>query len=125
MTGRTRKAPSGAIKELQNGGYARPTSTALATRVAQPMERTSTLPRSVQFPLLVTLNFTFIYFLYLLGAEFTHYELSAVSKQTRSDGDLMRVVAVLAWRIAEMALGWFGGYDGMHWSIDNGVFKLR
>ena len=102
------------LKVSPNGSPAAPVSksTSQQPTIAYPAKSISKLPSGVQFPLLVLLNLTFSYFLYLLGATFTNYELSTVSKRTPSDGDAWRVAAVLGWRITEIAVGWFGGFDG-------------
>ncbi|TVY86945.1 hypothetical protein LAWI1_G006314, partial [Lachnellula willkommii] len=71
--------------------------------------RTSTLPPFVRFPLVVLLSFTLSSFLYSLSAPYTGLELAAVSRRLERWDE---VVGLVGWRGIELALGWWGGYDG-------------
>ncbi|KAL6859617.1 hypothetical protein J3F83DRAFT_315096 [Trichoderma novae-zelandiae] len=68
------------------------------------------IPTLVQFPLVAAISFTTASLGYSLVAELTQGELAGVSRsqETRQE------IAILAgWRIFELALSWFGGFDGL------------
>lgn len=70
----------------------------------------SKLPSFMQFPLIILLSFSFTFTLYTFASEFTGYELSSLSREVQSD---LQVFAAIGWRITEMAVGWYAGFDGM------------
>lgn len=69
----------------------------------------SKLPSFMQFPLVILLSFSFTFTLYTFASEFTGYELSSLSREVQSD---LQIFAAIGWRIAEMAIGWYAGFDG-------------
>lgn len=73
--------------------------------------RSSKLPRILRFPLLVTLSLTLSSLLYSFSSQLlkTEGELASVSRRL---DQWWEVGALLGWRTFELALGWWGGYDG-------------
>ncbi|KAL3423680.1 hypothetical protein PVAG01_05427 [Phlyctema vagabunda] len=84
--------------------------TGKAVAIKPPPARASKLPSVLRFPLLVTLSLTFSSLLYSFSAQVlqTEGELAAVSRRL---DQWWEVGALLGWRAAELALGWWGGYD--------------
>lgn len=72
--------------------------------------RPSKIPVPLRFPLVATLSLTISALLYSATATYTGGELARVSRRL----ERWQEVGVLAgWRTVELALGWFGGYDGV------------
>lgn len=66
------------------------------------------VPETLQFPLLVTLRLCLSYFLLTGASTFTAGDLASVSRKV-DDG--WEVAGLIGWKIAELAVGWWGGYD--------------
>lgn len=73
-------------------------------------EPDSTLPGALQFPLLVVLSLALSATLYTFASSFTAGDLSSVSRRL---DDWWEVVGLIGWKTAELAVGWWGGYDRM------------
>ncbi|KAI9809500.1 MAG: hypothetical protein M1827_006806 [Pycnora praestabilis] len=69
---------------------------------------TSKLPNAMRFPLLAILSLSFSSLLYTLAADFAVGELAGVS---RSLNEWWEVLGLVGWRIVELGVGWYGGYD--------------
>ncbi|KAF2432021.1 hypothetical protein EJ08DRAFT_732776 [Tothia fuscella] len=75
-----------------------------------PVASSSTrLPSVLQFPLVVLLSFSASYILLSGASAFTKLGLASVSR--RIEDGWWRILAFPLWRIVELAVGWFGGYD--------------
>ncbi|KAF2139561.1 uncharacterized protein K452DRAFT_231905 [Aplosporella prunicola CBS 121167] len=85
---------------------ARDNAVPMATRPA-PVP-TSKLPAFLRFPLLVVLGFATSMALYSGASEFIDPQLRAVCRSSNED---YKVASSIAWRLAEMGLGWFASYD--------------
>jgi len=68
----------------------------------------SKFPPRARFPLLVLLSMVLSSFLYSIASPFTSGDLAAVS-HTRDSW--YEVSALLGWKVAQLAVGWYGGYD--------------
>ncbi|KAI6710969.1 hypothetical protein PZA11_002273 [Diplocarpon coronariae] len=71
--------------------------------------RPSKIPTFLHFPLLVVLSLTLSSLLYSFAAGFTSGDLAKVS---RTLDHWEQVCALVGWRTLELALGWYGNYDG-------------
>lgn len=80
-----------------------------------PSSLTSKIPTLLRFPLLVLSSLTLSSALYTSVSGFTAGDLSSVS---RSIDDWWQVAGLIGWKIAELAVGWWGEYDSEH-SKDN------
>ena len=69
---------------------------------------TSVIPEPLRFPLLVVLNITSSSLLYTLASPFTKGDLATVSG--RRD-HWWEIAGLLGWKAAELAVGWWRGYD--------------
>ena len=85
-----------------------------AIEVSTPPPPVIRAPPMLRFPLFVVVSLFSSSLLYTLAAEQlqTGEDLSGVSK---SLNEWWEVGALLGWRIVELAIGWFGGYDGKLW----------
>jgi hypothetical protein len=97
-------------KQTPNGVFATPVKVvrASAVEVSQPPP-TSKIPSFLRFPLLLILNLGLSALLYSLASEFTTGDLASVSRSI--DGP-WEVTGLVGWKALELALGWWGGYDG-------------
>ena len=78
--------------------------------VPLPTRPTSSLPGQVRLPLVILMNFSFSFLLSSVAAVLSGHELGTVS---RKDPDLLQAVAFLLWRVVELGIGWYLGYDGI------------
>ncbi|OCL08082.1 hypothetical protein AOQ84DRAFT_293849 [Glonium stellatum] len=78
--------------------------------VALPPIRTSRLPRHLRFPLLVIISLSLNVAALSIVADGLGYELGSVS---RSRNEPWQVAAYLGWKVAELAVGWYGKYDDL------------
>lgn len=78
--------------------------------VAPPPIRASRLPRHLRFPLLVIISLSLSVAALSIVADGLGYELGSVS---RSRNEPWQVAAYLGWKIAELAVGWYGKYDDL------------
>ncbi|KAI4134529.1 MAG: hypothetical protein LQ347_001452 [Umbilicaria vellea] len=67
------------------------------------------LPAALRFPLLVVFSLTLSSVFYSLSSAFTAGDLSSVS---RSLNDWWEVAGLVGWKATELAVGWWGEYDG-------------
>lgn len=67
-----------------------------------------TIPEPFRFPLVVIFSLTLSSVLYSIQSNFTAGDLSSVS---RSHDDWWTVVGLIAWKTAELAVGWWEGYN--------------
>lgn len=67
--------------------------------------------KMMQFPLLVTLSMTLSFTLLAFASDYTSGDLAVVSARRDSWPE---VVGILSWRVVELAIGWFVGYDSKH-----------
>ena len=81
-----------------------------AAPIITTKEPESTLPGSLHFPLLVFLSLTLSATLYTVASGFTAGDLSSVSRKL---DDWWEVGGLIGWKAAELAVGWWGGYDRM------------
>lgn len=72
---------------------------------------TSVIPELLRFPLLVALNITFSALLYTLAAPITKGDLATVSGHR---DEWWEIAGLLGWKAAELATGWWRGYDSEH-----------
>src|SRR5262249_53089100 len=79
--------------------------------VPLPTRPTSSLPAQVRLPLVILLNFSFSFLLSSVAAVLSGHELGTVS---RKDPDLLQAFTFLLWRVVELGIGWYLGYDGMY-----------
>lgn len=84
---------------------------------AAPAERRSTLPPVLQFPLVAILSFSISSLGYSFINEFTAGELATVMRTLETPRELG---IMTAWRLTELALGWFANFD----SIDLAALNL-
>jgi hypothetical protein len=77
----------------------------------------SGLPTALQFPLVILLSFSTSYFLCSAASAFTGLELSTVSARVE---DPIVILAFPAWRIFELAVGWYMRFDG---KIGHGIVE--
>ncbi|KAB5570230.1 hypothetical protein GE09DRAFT_1055101 [Coniochaeta sp. 2T2.1] len=82
---------------------------AVSNLVNSPRRRTSKIPASLQFPLIVLLSFSLSSLGYSFLNESTRGELATVTKAPESN---FEVTLLAVWRILELGLGWFGNLDG-------------
>lgn len=100
-----------------------PSSSAQAVALAKPesaaapAERRSTLPPVLQFPLVAILSFSISSLGYSFINEFTQGELATVMRTLETPRELG---IMTAWRLTELALGWFANFD----SIDLAALNL-
>ncbi|KAF4996223.1 hypothetical protein FDECE_12531 [Fusarium decemcellulare] len=88
------------------------TSSSSLSQQRQPAPRNlrEVVPDQIQFPLAVAASFVMASLGYSLLGELTGAELAAVSRSQDTWGE----IALLAgWRVAELALGWYGKLDGL------------
>lgn len=83
-------------------------SSKAAVAAAQAAGPASKIPTPLRFPLLVLLSLTLSSLLYSFTAEYVAADLAGVS----STLDQWEMGGLVAWRIIELGIGWFGGYDG-------------
>ena len=69
----------------------------------------SKIPAPLRFPLLVLISLTSSSGLYSLASAFTAGDLSSVSKRLDDWGV---IIGLLGWKAAQLAVGWWGDYDG-------------
>ena len=72
--------------------------------------RRATLHPIVQFPLVVVLSFATWAFGYAVLGQFSKGDLAVV---TRTQDTWSEVAILVGWRVTELALGWFGGFDSL------------
>lgn len=72
-------------------------------------EPRSKLPTAIQFPLVAILSLAISELGYLLSWSFTQ---GVLASHARLPGTGAEMGAVMGWRLFELALGWFGDYDG-------------
>lgn len=84
---------------------------------AAPAERRSTLPPVLQFPLVAILSFSISSLGYSFINEFTQGELATIMRTLETPRELG---IMTAWRLTELALGWFANFD----SIDLAALNL-
>jgi hypothetical protein len=70
----------------------------------------SKLPTPLQFPLVILLSFSTSFVLFSAASAFTGLELASVSSRIENPWE---VLIFPAWRIVELAVGWFMRFDGM------------
>lgn len=73
-------------------------------------EPESTFPGTLHFPALVVLSLTLSATLYTVASSFTAGDLSSVSRRL---DDWWEVAGLIGWKTAQLAVGWWGGYDRM------------
>lgn len=86
------------------------TSTVARRSAPDAIIRPSKIPAPLRFPLVATLSLTISALLYSATATYTSGELARVSRRLERWDE---VALLVGWRTVELALGWFGGYDGM------------
>ena len=69
------------------------------------------IPAPLRFPLLVLMSFTSSASLYSLASKITAGDLSSVSKSVNG---WWEITGLLGWKAAQLAIGWWGGYDSQH-----------
>lgn len=88
-------------------------SAAVAMREIPPVlveQQKSSLPSFLRFPLVAILSFSISSLGYSFINEFTRGELATVMRTL----DTSREVNIMtAWRLAELALGWFANFDSL------------
>ncbi|KAK3944645.1 hypothetical protein QBC46DRAFT_157740 [Diplogelasinospora grovesii] len=100
-----------ATKELATTGVAQVSAKAssLAKHETATRSVASRLPEPIRFALVVVLSFTLSALAQSFLGEWTGGELATIARQPESRTE---VAVLTAWRILELALGWFGNYDG-------------
>ena len=79
------------------------------TKTSPPIP-TSKIPSPLRFPLAIILNMSLSSLLYTIAAEFTAGDLASVS---RSVNDWPQIFGLVACKILELGVSWFGGFDGI------------
>lgn len=80
------------------------------TSASQPAPLPSSkLPPVMRFPLYCTISLSLAALLHTFVTDVTGYELHTVS---RSFDDNWRIAATVISRVLELAVGWYGNYDG-------------
>jgi hypothetical protein len=74
-------------------------------------QRKSQIPKPLQFPLVVVLSLALSSLLFSLIAEFTTGDLASISKHSESWAE---IAGLLGWKVIELGVYWFGGYDGIN-----------
>jgi len=99
-------------KQLANGATSVPVAT------SEPILPTSKLPAELRFPLVLALNLSLSALLYSFASEFTAGDLSSVS---RSINTWWEIGTLVAFRVVELAVGWWGEYDGESVPVGNSL----
>lgn len=81
-----------------------------ATPVLAVKEPESTFSGALHFPALVVLSLGLSATLYTVASGFTAGDLSSVSRRL---DDWWEVAGLIGWKTAELAVGWWGGFDRM------------
>ncbi|KAK5109194.1 hypothetical protein LTR62_007279 [Meristemomyces frigidus] len=68
----------------------------------------SRLPAFVRFPMVVIISLALSTFFNTLIADFTGYELAAVSRDVTSES---QIATLMAWKLVELGFAWWAGYD--------------
>lgn len=69
-----------------------------------------TLPKFLKFPLVVLINFSITVLFNTVLVEFTGPQLYPVARDLRED---WQIGVVAGWKVLELGLAWFAGFDGM------------
>jgi hypothetical protein len=77
--------------------------------IADPVPK-SQIAAALRFPLVVILSFSLSSLLFSIVAEITAGDLAAISKHTES---WVEITGLLGWKVVQLAVCWFGGFDGM------------
>ncbi|KAI1154220.1 hypothetical protein F4825DRAFT_197893 [Nemania diffusa] len=111
--------PSTAVSSVADGDNRdaqTPATTVTISRIEAPTvdrhaqsKPRSKLPKAVQFPLVAILSLAISELGYSLLWPYTQGVLAA---HARLPGTWAEVGAIMGWRLFELALGWFGDYDG-------------
>ena len=106
----------------KRGASAEPERSQLAEAAAKVQEQLPEIPEiraespaiydGIRFPALVAASMVVSYFLYTLTSPFTSGDLSTVSAHRDKSHE---VLFFLAWRAAELGIGWYANYDSK-WS---------
>jgi len=80
------------------------------TKAPEPSLKPS-LPEVLKFPLVLILSISISELLYPLDAEFNRNALLDFSRPT-FENEITPVVAVGLWKVLELTLAWFAGFDG-------------
>lgn len=91
-------------KKMANGG-------AVATAASPPVLPIHKIPTALRFPLAVFMSMSLSALLYSLTADLRADDLAIVSRRLV---EWWQVLGLLGFKAAELAIGWWGGYDGMH-----------
>ena len=91
-------------KKMANGG-------AVAVASSPPILLTNRIPSVLRFPLAVIMSMSLSALLYSLTADLRADDLALVSRRLV---EWWQVLGLLGLKAAELAVGWWGGYDGMH-----------
>jgi hypothetical protein len=119
------RPPDSSLLQLFNPHSSAPSPLRVPIRLAMPSRKAmlgngvltqpkpavaSKLPTTLQFPLVVLLSFSTSVVLFSAASAFTGLELATVSSRIENTWE---VLAFPAWRIFELAVGWFMRFDGM------------
>ena len=66
------------------------------------------LPAAIRFPLVVLISLSLSTLFYSLTADWIGVELAAISRTVE---DEWQVGTVVAWKLAELSIAWYAGYD--------------
>jgi hypothetical protein len=98
------------VKTLSRRSLPSSPITATYNAIADPV-RKSQIPSALRFPLVVILSFGLSSLLFSIVAEVTAGDLAAISKHTES---WLEITGLLGWKIVQLAVCWFGGFDGSY-----------
>jgi len=104
---------SGELRERRDVGskpVAALVDTVPITKAPEPSLKSS-LPEVLKFPLVLILSISISELLYPLDAEFNRNALLDFSRPT-FENEITPVVAVGLWKVLELTLAWFAGFDG-------------
>ena len=104
---------SGELRERRDVGskpVAALVDTVPLTKAPEPSLKPS-LPEVLKFPLVLILSISISELLYPLDAEFNRNALLDFSRPT-FENEITPVVAVGLWKVLELTLAWFAGFDG-------------
>ena len=74
-----------------------------------PLKQPSRIPNILRFPVLVVMSMTVSSALYSIASQFGTGDLATVMR--RRD-EWWEIAGLLAWKATELAIGWWGEYDG-------------
>lgn len=110
MAPKHRRVASGTTRSASPPSPAPKTVTIVPPTISAEAITSSKTPSYLKFPLVVIISFSLSAFAHNIFHAITGDRLNVVSPDGNPQWQLY---ATVAWRVTELAVGWFGGYDGM------------